>query len=91
MISRLLIALMKLPAAGSRQPVQLEVTADGAELIWTRRIGATILRTRQRASGSRLVERAGVGRISFALAVEDGALLYRQLSIQPPTCSSLRP
>ena len=33
----------------------------------------SILRTRQRASGSRLVERSGLGRVSFDLAVEDGA------------------
>ncbi len=73
---------MKLPAAGPRQPVRLDVAEDGSELVWTRRIGESILQTRQRASGSRLVERLGLGRISFDLAVEQGALLYRQSSIQ---------
>jgi Domain of unknown function (DUF4166) len=76
-----MIWLMKLPAAGPRQPVQLIVAWDGSELVWTRRIGGSILRTRQHASGSRLVERSGLGRGSFNLAVEDGALLYRQSSI----------
>lgn len=73
-----MIWLMKLPAAGVRQPVRLEVAEDGSELVWTRRIGATILETRQQAVDSRLVERSGVGRISFHLAVEDGALHYRR-------------
>ncbi|HEX5107181.1 MAG TPA: DUF4166 domain-containing protein [Vicinamibacterales bacterium] len=80
-LTRPMIWLMKLPAAGARQPVRLDVAEDGSELVWTRRIGASILRTRQRASGSRLVERSGLGRVSFDLAVEDGALLYRQSSI----------
>ena len=54
----------------------------------------SILRTRQRASGSRLVERSGLGRVSFDLAVEDGALMYRQSSIHfagLPVPSSLSP
>ena len=71
---------MKLPSAGLRQPVHLEVTEDAAGLVWTRRIGDTILRTRQHASGTWIVERSGLGRISFALTVEHGALLYRQAS-----------
>jgi hypothetical protein len=67
-----IVWLMKLPAAGPGQPVRLDVVEDGAELVWTRRIGTSVLRTRQRASGSRLVERTGLGRVSFDLAVEDG-------------------
>ena len=76
-----MIWLMKLPAAGPCQPVRLDVAGDGSELVWTRRIGGSILRTRQYATGSRLVERSGLGRVSFNLAVEDGALRYRQSSI----------
>ena len=79
-----MIWLMKLPASGPRQPVRLDVAEDGSELVWTRRIGQSILRTRQYATsvrGSRLVERSGLGRVAFDLAVEDGALLYRQSSI----------
>ena len=93
-LARPMIWLMKLPAAGPRQPVRLDVAADGSELVWTRRIGGSLLRTRQRASGSRLVERSGLGRVSFDLAVEDGALLYRQSSIHVaglPVPSSLSP
>jgi hypothetical protein len=80
-LTRPIIWLMKLPAAGLHQPVQLEVAQDGSELVWTRRIGRSVLRTRQRASGSRLVERSGLGRVSFDLVVEEGALLYRHSSI----------
>ena len=90
-LSRALIRLMKLPAAGGRQPVELDVAARGAELLWSRRIGRIVLRTRQRASGSRLVERAGLGRVFFDLSVDEGALLYRQASLQvaglPLPCS----
>ena len=85
---------MKLPAAGPRQPVQLDVAQDGSELVWTRRIGKSILRTRHWATGSKLVERAGLGRISFDLAVEDNALVYRQSAIHVaglPVPSSLSP
>jgi hypothetical protein len=72
-LARPMIWLMNLPAAGARQPVQLDVVEDGLELIWTRRIGGSMLRTRQSASGSRLVERSGLGRVSFDLSVEGAA------------------
>ena len=78
---RVIIRLMKLPAAGPHQPVRLDVAEDGAGLVWTRRIGGTLLQTRQRASGTWIVERSGLGRIAFALSAEDGALLYQQTSI----------
>ena len=80
-MARQVIRLMHLPAAGTRQPVWLDVTGNGPELVWTRRIGRCTLRTRQRVSGSRIEERSGLGRVTFDLAVEGGALLYRQSSI----------
>jgi hypothetical protein len=91
---RPMIWFMNLPAAGRCQPVWLDVARDGSGLVWTRRIGQSILRTRQRASDSRLVEHSGLGRISFDLAVEDGVLRYRQSSIHIaglPLPSSLSP
>jgi hypothetical protein len=93
-LARPMIWLMHLPAAGPGQPVRLDVAENGAELVWTRRIGRSRLRTRQRASGSRIVERLGLGRISFDLAVEEGALRYRQSSIHVaglPVPSSVSP
>jgi len=89
-----LIRSMTLPAAGLSQPVQLDVVVAGSECVWTRRIGDAILRTRQRADGSRLVERSGLGRVTFDLAVEDGALVYRKASIHfasLPVPSFVRP
>lgn len=77
----LMVAAMKLPAAGEGWPVRLEVVAAGNRLEWIRRIGPSVLRTRQRASGSRVVEHQGIGRIVFDLDVEDGALVYRQASM----------
>lgn len=93
-LARSIIWLMKLPAAGPRQPVRLNVTVNGAELVWTRRIDGSVLRTRQYERGSSLVERSGLGRVTFDLSVEDGALLYRQSSIHLaglPVPSSISP
>jgi hypothetical protein len=75
----LLIRMMNLPAAGRGQRVRLDVTSMGGEAEWTRGIGSSVLRTRQRAIGSLLVEQHGGGRIAFALDVENGALVYRQV------------
>ncbi len=80
-LARLVIWSIKLPAAGVGQPVRLDVVEDGSDLVWTRRIGASILRTRQRANGARIVERSGLGRITFALAADDGVLRYCQSKI----------
>jgi hypothetical protein len=85
---------MKLPAAGLRQPVRLDVAEDGPDLVWTRRIGRSLLQTRQRANGSRLVERSGRGCVAFDLIVEDGAVLYQQSSLHViglPVPASLSP
>jgi hypothetical protein len=68
-LGRLIISLMTLPAAGLRQPVRLDVVEDGAELLWTQRIGQSILRTRQRASDSRLEERSGTCRCPGPLRI----------------------
>ncbi len=73
-----LVVLMNLPAAGRGLPVRLVAEAVGDRVKWTRRIGSSVLCTWQRASGSRVVERHGIGRVAFDLTVEDGALAYRQ-------------
>ena len=93
-MARPLIWLMKLPAAGPRQPARLDVADCGSELVWTRQIGGSILRTRQCVIGSRLIERSGLGAIAFALSVEEGALVYRQSSFRVgglPVPTSLSP
>lgn len=73
-----LVPLMRLPAAGLRQPVRLEVRDSGGGMEWVRRIGTSVLRTRQRAAGPHVVEQAGPGCVAFALSVESGALVYRR-------------
>jgi hypothetical protein len=93
-LAALMIRLMHLPAAGLAQPVQLDVIGDGNRVVWTRRIAGSILRTRQHATGTQLVERSGAGRVAFSLDVDDGALLYRQSSMHVagvPLPSSLSP
>jgi hypothetical protein len=80
-LTPLLIVLLRLPEAGPAQPVWLEVQQRGREMVWMRQIGRTVLRTRQRAAGSRILEHHGIGHVSFDLAIEEGALLYRQASM----------
>jgi hypothetical protein len=75
----LVAALLRLPAAGQRLPTRLTVVESGGGLAWTRRIGSSVVRTRERAIGSRLVEQVGLGEIAFELDVEGGALVYRQV------------
>ena len=93
-LTPLLIRLMNLPAAGRAQSVRLDLTPIGDEVEWSRRIGSSVMRTRQRAAGSLLLEEHGIGRVAFALGVEDGALLYRQVWMQVagiPIPSFVRP
>jgi hypothetical protein len=78
----LLVALMRLPAAGQARPVRLTLAAVGDCLEWTRQIGSSVLRTRQRAVGSHIVEQLGIGRVVFDLDAGDGALVYRQASMR---------
>lgn len=73
-----LVAALRLPAVGVAQPVRLEVAAAGPVLAWMRQIGASPLHTTQYAHDGRLVERNGLGRVTFDLSVHEGALLYRQ-------------
>ena len=77
-----LIRILRLPTAGRLEPVRLDVTRDGDELVWSRRIGSLDLRTRQRAAGSGIEERVGPGTIVFDLIAENGALRYRQTSFK---------
>jgi len=81
-LTPLMIRLMQLPGAGRGQRVRLDVTAVGSDAEWTRRIGPSVLRTRQRAVGSRLVEYNGRGCVAFALEIEDGTLVYRQVAMR---------
>lgn len=76
------IALLRLPASGAAQPVHLDVAAIAGGLTWTRRIGTRVLRTRQHARGTRMVEVNGAGRLEFELRVRDEALDYRLVDMR---------
>ena len=77
------VRAMHLPAEGPGQPVLLSVTVDdlppkrGGLLRWSRRIGSTLLATRQFSRNGRLVEESGPGSVEFELFVDDqGSLVY---------------
>ena len=82
-VTRLLVALMKLPAVGIRVPVVLSVVFGPARvdsglltMRWERRIGQTSLSTCQYAHRGFLVEENGLGRVVFSLRAANGCLLY---------------
>jgi hypothetical protein len=88
-LTRILVALMKLPAAGSCVPVALSVlfgpartTAGPPTLQWKRRIGRTPLSTHQHAHMGFLVEEKGPGRMVFSLRAADGCLLYEHAALR---------
>jgi hypothetical protein len=82
-----LVRAMHLPAEGLGQRVLLSVTVDDAPaqwgdlLRWSRRIGTTLLTTRQFSRNRRLVEESGPGSVEFELFVDDqGSLVYEHTS-----------
>jgi hypothetical protein len=82
-LTRMMVALMKLPAAGSRIPVVLSVVIGPARMNsgpltmrWERRIGRTRLSTCQHAHRGFLIEENGLGRVVFSLRAANGCLLY---------------
>ena len=88
-VTRMLVALMKLPAAGSRVPVALRVVVGPARtdagpltLRWERRIGRTSLSTHQHAHRGCLVEENGAGRMVFSLRAANGCLLYEHAALR---------
>jgi hypothetical protein len=88
-IARILVALMQLPAAGSRVPVALSVAFGPARtrtgpltLRWERRIGQTRLCTLQHAHRGLLVEAKGLGRMVFSLRAANGCLLYEPAALR---------
>jgi len=88
-VTRILVALMKLPAAGTRVPVTLSVVfsptrthARPLTLRWERRIGRTPLSTHQYAHRGFLVEEQGPGRLVFSLRAANGCLLYEHATLR---------
>ena len=87
-ITRMLVALMKLPAAGIRVPVALGVVFASARtnlgpltMRWQRRIGRTLLSTCQYAHRGFLIEEHGLGRVVFSLRAANGCLFYEHAAL----------
>ena len=78
--ARLLIKLLRLPAAGVDIPVKLLVTTQSSGERWERTFGGgTPFVTEQRAGESGLmIERIGRAEIRYRLEIAGGALFYRQ-------------
>jgi hypothetical protein len=88
-VTRMVVALMQLPAAGRRVPVTLSVAVGAARtnarpltLRWERRIGRTNLSTHQYAHRGFLVEEQGPGRLVFSLRAADGCLVYEHAALR---------
>jgi hypothetical protein len=86
-VTRLLVALMGLPAAGTEKAVTLRVTQevgrDGClRMHWIREFGTSSLITKQSAQGRLLVERNGLGTVVYALHEQGGSLVYEQQSMR---------
>ena len=88
-VTPILVALMKLPAAGRRVPVALSLAlgparsnAESLTLRWERRIGQTPLLTQQHAHRGFLIEENGPGRMVFSLRAADGSLLYEHAALR---------
>ena len=88
-LTRILVPLMKLPAAGRRVPVTLNVADVPARTSagpftqrWERRIGQTPLCTHQHAQRGFLVEALGPGRMVFSLRAASGCLLYEHAAVR---------
>lgn len=78
--ARLLVRLLRLPAAGVDIPVKLSVTTHKSGERWHRTFGGgTPFVTEQRAGESGLmIERIGRAEVCYRLEIVGGALFYRQ-------------
>jgi len=98
-LTRIPVALMKLPAAGIRVPVVLSVVFGPARMDsglltmrWERRIGHTPLSTCQYARRGFLVEENGLGRVAEILRWSDGPPVFAAATtgFRPGYCPCLR-
>ena len=81
-LARLLTRCRAVPPAADACPIRVTIRRRGAEEHWLRRLGEARLVTVQRGlAGGLLAERLGGLELLFRLAVEDGALDYRQVGL----------
>lgn len=75
-LSRLCGWATSLPAASRETPIDVEIDASAHEETWTRRFGASRMRSELRAHGALLRERLGLATFEFALSASDGVLRW---------------
>lgn len=82
-VARALATLLRLPPAGDRTPILLEITPHGAGEKWFRTFGRSRLTTRQYESGDGLLaERFGPVELCFRLVVDGDSLCYEQRRVR---------
>jgi len=79
-LARFLARLVRLPRSGQQVPTVLQVAPYSSGETWMRRFGDDRLVTRQWEEDGLLVERIGLVRLVFSVAVSDGALVFRQVA-----------
>ena len=80
-LARLLVKLLRLPAAGVDIPVKLSVMTEGAGERWQRTFDAGTAFVTEQWAGSEsglMIERIGPTEIRYRLEIAGGALFYRQ-------------
>ena len=77
-LGRAIARIVGLPRAAEQTAFTFEINADDSEETWTRHFPRRSMRSRLRAgSNGELIERLGIVRLRFTLAVADGALTMR--------------
>jgi len=80
-MARFFIFILRLPAEGAKQPTEINVRSEPNLEVWSRRIGKSRFRTKHRAIGDFLEERAWPFRFLHQVSVEEGVMRYRQIHV----------
>lgn len=80
-MARFFIWILRLPAEGTQQVTTIRVECSPTTETWNRVIGRSKFRTRHRAKGGYLEERAGPFRFLHDVSIDDGVLRYRQAHV----------
>lgn len=80
-MARFFILVLRLPAQGSQQVTSIRVKRSSKGEVWNRVIGKSRFRTKHRAVGQYLEERAWPFRFLHQVQVDNGVLRYRQAKV----------
>ncbi len=78
LLTKLLAWLARVPTPGRAVPVRLQISRHGAELRWSRRLGAQHLHSAQWVEGDLLFERYGWVTFAFTLEAIEAGIRYVQ-------------